>query len=93
MNFLMLYLYNIILPSPLLAQLELFKTAIQCFISIRVLVLCCKLISGQFTIELDIISKLNLLIITLYQNMKIPSPPVWMNKEIVIFQNIGGFYV
>jgi len=89
MNLLMFLLLNII-SIPLLVQLEVFKTAVLCFINIGALVLCCKFISGHFTIDLDIISRFNLLIITIYQVMKDPSP-VFMEKENVVFQNTGGF--
>ncbi|MHB8064927.1 MAG: hypothetical protein ACYDG2_20285 [Ruminiclostridium sp.] len=90
MNFLTLLLFDFI-SIPLLAQLEVFKTALLCFINMWAMILCCKLISGHFTMDLNIIGRFNLLIITIYQIMKDPSLTVSMEKENVIFQNTGGF--
>ena len=73
MNFLMLFMLSFI-PNPLLVQLEAFKTALMCMICMEALVLCCRLISGHYGVNLDVIGRLNHFKITKVNYGSKPSP-------------------
>ncbi len=79
MEYLLIFLSSFIL-IPLTTQLEAFKTALQCFINIGALVLCCRIISDHLSIDLDILGRRNLKLITIYKNMKIPEILYFVNR-------------
>lgn len=89
MSFFTQLLVNFI-ANALTAQLEVFKTALLCFVGIGVPVFCCKLISGHFTIDLGITGRRNLIIFILYNKLKISAFTVFVGKQNIIFQNTGG---
>ncbi len=70
-NYLLLFLSNLI-QIPITEQLEIFSAALLCFINIGALALCCKIISGHLSIDLDILGRRNLQIITIYKAIKDP---------------------
>lgn len=71
MNYLLLFISSFI-QSPLLIQLELFRTALLCFMGLGALVQCCKCISGHFSLDFEIVRRRNSLILILYKTLKDP---------------------
>jgi hypothetical protein len=80
MNFFTILLINFI-SNALTGQLTLFRTALLCFIGIGASILCCKLISGHFTLDLEITAKRNRIIFILYSRLKISAPTVFNEKK------------
>ncbi len=71
MDYLLIFLSSFIL-NPFTVQLEVFKSALLCFMTMGAPALCCKIISGHLSIELDILGWRNLRLITIYKHIKIP---------------------
>lgn len=70
-NYLLLFL-SCFIQCPITMQLEVFRAALLCHISIGALTACCKIISGHLSIDLDILGRRNLQIITIYKAIKEP---------------------
>ncbi|MDF2988755.1 MAG: hypothetical protein K0R50_4265 [Eubacterium sp.] len=79
MEYLLIFLSNFIL-NPFTVQLEVFKTALLCFMTMGALALCCRIISGHLSIDLDILGRRNLKLITIYKHIKIPDILYFINQ-------------
>lgn len=70
-NYLLLFL-SCFIQYPIIMQLEVFRAALLCHINIGALIMCCKIISGHLSIDLDILGRRNQKIITIYKAIKDP---------------------
>ena len=77
-NYLLMFL-SCFIQYPIIMQLEIFRAALLCHISIGVFAACCKIISGHLSIDLDILGRRNRQITTIYKAIKDPGLLCLMN--------------